>query len=526
MLGIMRKYKSSVVIKIVFGVIVLSFVGTIFLVWGKGDSDLRGSSGYAIKVDRTKISYEEYQESYSRVRSIFQQMLGNVTPEMEKQYNIRKTAMNNLIDRVLIKREAKRMGISVSKDEIVKSISAIPAFQKDGVFNFDLYQQLLKGQRMNPAAFEQAQEDDLLIKKAREKVSGEVKVSDDDLLKQYHQDNDKVDLVYVSFSPAETLKEVKLSDQDLQAFLQAHQDDFRTPEQVSISYLIIDPAAYSGKVGASEEEMNTFYQKHMDRYQGPGGILPYAEVKERVRKDTITDKSAKLAYEKGAEVFNKFNKTGDLSAAAQALGVKITDTALFALKSPAPALAGEAEVINRAFTAKPGELGGPVETAKGIYIIKLKEKKPAAVPPLAEVRTRVEEQARKAKAQELAKKKAEEAVVALGKGADSYKVQETGPFLFKDPAVPHIGPAPEVKDAAFKLTTAAPVPATPFQVNGVWYAIKLKGRVEASKDGFAAQKETIRAQILPKKQEDAIDKWLKDLRAKAKIVINPALTAE
>ena len=37
MLGIMRKYKQNVVIKIVFVVIVLSFIGTIFLVWGRGE---------------------------------------------------------------------------------------------------------------------------------------------------------------------------------------------------------------------------------------------------------------------------------------------------------------------------------------------------------------------------------------------------------------------------------------------------------------------------------------------------------
>ena len=66
MLGIMRKYKQSVIIKVVFGIIVLSFIGTIFLVWGKGDGGLKGSSGYAIKVDNTKISYEQYQESYAR----------------------------------------------------------------------------------------------------------------------------------------------------------------------------------------------------------------------------------------------------------------------------------------------------------------------------------------------------------------------------------------------------------------------------------------------------------------------------
>ena len=526
MLGIMRKYKQSVIIKVVFGIIVLSFIGTIFLVWGKGDEGLKGSSGYAIKVDNTKISYEQYQESYARIRNMYQQMLGSVTPEMEKQYGIRKNAIDGLVNRVLIRREAKKMGISVSKDEIVKSIAGISAFQKNGSFNFELYQQILKSQRMTPAAFEDSQEEDLLIQKAQEKIKGEVKVSDDDLLKQYKLDNDKVDLFFVAFSPADLEKEVKLTDQDLQAYLQSHQEEFRTSEQVSISYLVVDPAAYTGKVTLTEEEANTFYQKHIDRYQGKGGILPYAEVKEQVKKDATADKAAKFAYEKAAEAFNKYQKSNDLNAAAQSLGVKTSETPLFSLKSPAQAIAGESEVINRAFGLKAEELGGPVETAKGIYLLKLKTKKPAAVPPLADVRKRVEELARKDKAKELAKKKAEEAIAQVGKGAGAYKLQETGPFLYKDAAVPKIGPSRDLVEAAFKLTAAAPVAPAPFSVNGAWYVVKLKSRVEATKDEFAKQKEAIRARLLPKMQDEAITKWLKGLREKSKIVINPALAAE
>ena len=74
MLGIIRKYKESIVIKIVFVIIVLSFIGTIFLVWGEGGSGGGQSAGYAAKVDSTKISIEDYQQSYYRLRGIYEQI--------------------------------------------------------------------------------------------------------------------------------------------------------------------------------------------------------------------------------------------------------------------------------------------------------------------------------------------------------------------------------------------------------------------------------------------------------------------
>ena len=61
----------------VFVVIVLSFIGTIFLVWGKGEDGFGSSgAGYAAKVDRTTISLEQYQNSYQRLRDIYQQLFG------------------------------------------------------------------------------------------------------------------------------------------------------------------------------------------------------------------------------------------------------------------------------------------------------------------------------------------------------------------------------------------------------------------------------------------------------------------
>ena len=81
MLSIMRKQKESIIIKIVFVIIVLSFVGTIFLVWGMGsERNGGGKSGYAAKVNGTRITLEEYQNAYQRIRNMYQQIYGQSIP--------------------------------------------------------------------------------------------------------------------------------------------------------------------------------------------------------------------------------------------------------------------------------------------------------------------------------------------------------------------------------------------------------------------------------------------------------------
>jgi peptidyl-prolyl cis-trans isomerase D len=528
MLGIMRKYKESIVIKIVFVIIVASFVGTIFLVWGRGD-EKSGPTGYAARVNGTKISLEQYQRAYYNLRGIYEQLYGkSISPEIEKQMGIKKMAMDRLVDAVLVRQEAKKMGIKVSKEEISAAIAAIPSFQKDGAFDFAIYQQTLKANRLTPQDFEDGQKEELLIKKARKTITDKAQVSDDEALTAWKKQNDKVQLQFASFSPAELRNEVKLTDQDLTSYLQGHEQQFKTPEQISLSYTLVDPAKVAGKVSVTDDEAQTYYQRNIDRYQGKGGILPYAEVKDKVRTDALKAKSAKQAYELAADATNKNLKSADLAAAAKALGSTITETPLFTTTAVPAQLAGETELITRAFKTKEKELGGPVETQKGIYIFRIKERKPAAVPALAQIKPQVTAAALQDKAKELAKKKAEETLAALAKNAPTAKLQETPAFAYSDkaPVVPGIGASPEIMEEAFNLTSQAPASKTPFKIGDRWYAIKLKSRIAADTAPFQQSKDQLKKEMLPKKQQEALDKWVKELKAKAKIEINNSLIAD
>jgi peptidyl-prolyl cis-trans isomerase D len=523
----MRKYKQSIVIKFVFGLIVFSFVGTIFLVWGRGEKGLAGSD-YAAKVGKMKISYDEYQKYLYRMRNMYMQIYGKtITPEMEKQMGLKKMAVDYLVDNALLLQEADKTGIDVSKDEVEKEIAAIPAFKKDGAFDFQMYQQRLRGERITPAGFEKSIKEELLVKKLRQKIREKATVSDEEALKTFRKQNDKIDLLYASFAPADVKGEMKVTEQDLNSYIQEHQEQFKTREQISLSYVVVDPARVAAKLSVTDEEAQTYYQKYIDRFQGKDGFLPFAEVKERAKAGALQAKAAKEAYGMAADALNKNLKSADINAAAAALGAKVNETPLFTLLAPAAQLAGETEVIKRAFLLKTGELGGPVETAKGIYIIKIMERQAPAVPPLARIKARVEPLAVEEKARQLAQKKAMDAMGLLAGGKSTLKMQETGPFNYSPKGdIPPIGVAPEIMETAFNLTAAAPVAKSTFKVGERWYVIKLKDRTEMNKEEFPKQKEQIKQALLPQKQQEALTLWMKDLKSKTKIEINPALLAE
>lgn len=528
MLDIMRKKKETVLIKAIFIVIVLSFIGTIFLVWGRGEEGFGRQAGYAAKVDRTTISFESYQNSYQRLRDVYQQIFGPaLTPEMEKTLNLKQQAIDSLIDNVLILKSAKELGVKVSKDEVAAAIAAMPAFQQNGAFDYALYQQRLKASRITTQDFEESQQRDLVLAKARAAVMNKVTLSDEELLKQYHREQDKLELSYVTFSAAELTGEVKPADADLQEYLQKNADRFKSPEKVAIAYLLLPHTGQTAGLQVTADETEAFYRKNLDRYLGKDNSpLPFEQIQDRVRADALRQKAAKQLYEQAADTLFQNIKSGDLNLIASKLKGKTEQTALFTAATPPAALAGEATLLKKVFELKQGELGGPVETAKGIYVFKVVEKKASELPPLAQVRSTVEQQVRLAKAAELAKQKAVEVQKALAANGND-KLKTTPAFTYAPKGtIPGIGTSAAMMEKVFDLTAAAPAPPEPFLVDGRWVAVRLKQRLAAPQDGFAARKEEIKARLLPVRQEKALRDWLKELRGKAKIEINPGLTAD
>lgn len=527
MLDFIRQKQQTIIIKMVFGVIVLSFIGTMFLVWGKGGDGSQSSPGYAAKVNGDKITLEEFQGAYQRIRNIYQQIYGQSMPaDMEKMLNLKKVALDGLIDNSLILKEAGRMGIKVSKDDVSNTIAGMSIFQKNGAFNFDLYQQLLKSNRMSANDFEEGQKKELIIKKARQAIKDKAVVTDEDALNLFRKENDKIDLEYAAYAPSDMINEIKPTETELKEYLQKNQGDFKTAEKAAISYILLDPSSLSAKLTLSEDDIQAFYQKNIDRWQGPDGILPLKDVRERVKAEALKQKASRQAFELAADTLFKNIKSGDLGLIAGQLHLKIQESPLFPANAPPPALAGETALLKKVFELKQGELGGPVETSRGIYIVKAKQRIPSAVRPMADIRNELEQRTKAAKSVELARKKAEEAAGQLI-AKKPIATKNTGSFGYSAKGdIPVIGNSPELMEAAFKLTPAAPAAATPIKVGNRWYAIRLKARVEAPKTEFERTKVQLKQKMLPKKQEEALTAWIKDLRSKAKIETNPTLVAD
>ena len=181
MLKTMRE-GSAFFIKGVMVFVVVTFVGTIFVVWGvKSTPGELGRRGVIAVVGDREIMATDYQDALRRQVEMYKQLFGDKLDEkMLESMNLKQQVLERLIRRALVLQYAERMGLDVGPDELVAEIQRIPAFAgKDG-FNRQRYLDVLRANRLSPERFEAEMRRDLTERKVEGLVRDSVKVSTDE----------------------------------------------------------------------------------------------------------------------------------------------------------------------------------------------------------------------------------------------------------------------------------------------------------------------------------------------------------
>jgi peptidyl-prolyl cis-trans isomerase D len=147
---------------------------------------------------------------------------------------------------------------------------------------------------------------------------------------------------------------------------------------------------------------------------------------EEVRPELMARLADETAKEQATAEINRVNAQTRSKKPANATEfialandkVSSNDTGWFAKSEPVPGIGNNPPLTDWVFTAAAGDVGQVTSTSRGPVLPMLEEVRPAGVSPLAEIRDRVEADAKQAKARELSRK----ALVAALGGAPSIEV--------------------------------------------------------------------------------------------------------
>ncbi len=637
MLDFVRTKQKSILIKLVFGLIILSFIIGYAMLTSPGDNSKPQAGSTAVTVNGQAVPFSDFQRAYGNIYQLYQNIYQEqFTPTLERQMKLVQKALDGLINQTLLLEEAKRQGLQVSKQELIDAIAKIPAFQQNGAFSKERYLQVLGAQRLTADEFEEMQRSDLLVGKVREGLQKGIEVGDSEIVEEFKSREEKINLEIVRVSPAAFEAQVRVTDEGLAAFFEPRKEEFRTAEQVSLRFIEFLPQRYVDQITYTDDELETFYRRHMDRFETPeqvqaahilvrvpegsdeatrkqkrtqaeklladaksgkdfaalarefsddkgsaasGGDLgrfgrgvmvpafeqavfslkpgdvsnlvetqfgyhiikltahqdasvqPLDKVRDDIKRALKTEKAEQLAFEKAMDAYNVNRKGGSLEAAAKSSGLEIRQTGRFARDGAAGPLGRNEELVNAAFLLGTGELGRPIKTERGVVLFALQERLPSKVPTLAEAKAAVEIAYRKEQSKGLAKAAAERLLTAAKGGnglagparAIGQLAEESGPFSRTySPFVPKVGTSEELSKAAFAL----PAPGAPldkvYEIDGFFVAAALKSREPANLTRLdEAQRQQLRKALMERKQGEAMQKHLDEMKKTAKIEIAP-----
>ncbi|HAI04970.1 MULTISPECIES: peptidylprolyl isomerase [Pantoea] len=368
MMDNLRAASNHVVLKIILGLIILSFVLT-----GVGNYLIGGNNDYAAKVNGQEISRAQLEQAFNSERSRQQQMLGDQFSQLASNdgymQQIRQQALSQLIDQALLDSYIKDLHLSISDDQVKQAIFNQQAFQTNGKFDnakylglignmgfsADQYAEALRKQLSNQQLINAVANTDFMLKGETSKLVE--LVSQQRVIRQATLDVN-------ALAAKQTV-----SDDEINQYYQQHKTSFMAPEQFRVSYILMDAA--SMQQDASEADIQAWYDQHKADY-----TQPQRNRYSVIQTKTEADANALLTQLKGGASFTELAKSKSIDPISARKGGDMGWLE--------PATTPD-ELKNAGLTEK-GQMSGVIKSSVGFLIVRLDDIQPEQVKPLDEVR--------------------------------------------------------------------------------------------------------------------------------------------
>lgn len=370
-----------------------------FAFWGI-DSYQRGGirTGDLAEVGGQKISEQEFAEAMRQQQERLRSMLGkNFDPSIFDSSAIRMELLEGIISQRLLMQHAVRNQLHVSNETLIDTTMSIPAFQVDGKFSRDLYDTMLRNERMSSETFDSALRRDLLVQQLTGALS-DSGVASKAVARQFAQLRaQQREVAEYRVQTDAQLAQVKIAPEAVRAFYESNPARFLVPEEVQIEYLVLSTGALLATEKVGPEEIKTYYESNILKYGEPeqrrashvliafksgAGESEKARARERaaqvlaqIRKSP--DRFAEIA-KKSSEDPGSASQGGDLGFFARGMMVRPFEEAAFRLK--------------------PNQISDLVESDFGFHIIKITGVKAGKMKSMEQVRPEIELELKKQRA--------------------------------------------------------------------------------------------------------------------------------
>jgi peptidyl-prolyl cis-trans isomerase D len=375
-------------------ILFLGAIGIVFVFFGV-DMQSGASARYAAQVNGDGITIEAVRRSWQEREQRLQQALRGPIPEaMVKSQQ--QMVLDEHIRSMLLSQHVRDLGYRVSDDTLRETIGGIDQLHVDGAFSNDRYVLLLQQQGRTRAQFEEEFRENLEAQQLQQGIVESAFVTPGELTRRHALEGEQREIDFVTISAAPYLATATVTDQEIQAWYDAHPADYMTAETVDLEFIELKLADVSQAIPVDDETLRGYYEQVKERLTVPE--------RRRARHILVTvgdgvDDAA--AAKKAEEALAKVKAGGDFAALARQYS-----------QDPASATrGGDLDWATRGmfvgpfedalFAMSKGEVRGPIKTQFGYHILRLDDIEGGDVKSFESARAELETEYRNEKAQSL-----------------------------------------------------------------------------------------------------------------------------
>jgi peptidyl-prolyl cis-trans isomerase D len=256
--------------------------------------------------------------------------------------------------------------------------------------------------------------------------------------------------------------------------------------------------------------------------------LSLAEARPVITRELKLEKGKYEAAKIADRDREKAASGNDLAKVAQASSLTLKTTRLFSEGEVLPEIGPTQDFYKTALSLRANEVSSVIEGPNAYYILKVKERKEAFVPPLDAVRGKIEKGLKESQAYEMAVQKANDLLDQLKKEPNlaklardkKLKLEETGWFVRNTQQLPKVGELQNLTVGSLALSARKPIPDKIFTQADAAFVFAFKESQAADMAQFEKDKSQLTQQALTEAKQRILLKFKDELKAKAKIEVN------
>jgi len=450
MLITIRERASGVIGWTVAGVIIL-----VFAVWGIGSYFEGVSEIIVATADKIEINQQTYQQAMSDRRRRLVQMMGrNVDAELFSSTAFKRQVVEELIDTTLQNETLHASGFRISDAQLAALIQNTAVFHTDGQFDRDRYELLVQNSGMTIQGYESYQRQQGVVDQLVRGLGQSAIVSTNSIDKAWKLLDQRRIASYTTLEFDNFLDDIQVSETAIEKEYQANLDGYFEPASIQVDYLKLSVEDLGTRLDVDEADILRMYEDNPDRYRQPGSrsashiLLSVSPDAANAQIDQVRQRASEIvARARGGESFASLaevnsddkgsaKRGGELGVIRPGTMVKPFEDAVFVM--------GE------------GEISEPVRTQYGFHVIRLDRITESRVQSLDQVRSEIEIEVRRLRAEERFNELAEilgstvfEQPDSLEPAADHLGVKVMRSEWFTQDAGTGIAEFQVVRDAAF-----------------------------------------------------------------------------